>query len=191
METLVLCPRCKERPRPAGRGYCQPCQTEYQRAWRAGEIEPKKRKDGLCPRCTERPAEEARSGYCTQCSNEKAAEWRTQNRAKHNATAKSWRERNPEKVKESKRKRARTEVLRRHGLTESRYAEMLVEQNGCCAICSVPPVEEVLHVDHDHETGEVRGLLCRPCNTALGLMQDIPERLIAAAGYLIQKKEMA
>lgn len=52
----------------------------------------------------------------------------------------------------------------------------------CCPICGRVPGK--LHLDHDHETGEHRDYLCGPCNRALGLMQDDPEVLRAAAAYI-------
>ncbi|QOC59453.1 endonuclease VII [Microbacterium phage AnnaLie] len=51
-----------------------------------------------------------------------------------------------------------------------------------CAVCGA--THKRFHVDHDHATGQVRGLLCGPCNQTLGLMQDDPARLRAAAAYL-------
>ena len=62
--------------------------------------------------------------------------------------------------------------------------ERLHELHGnSCNICGAQP-DEPLRVDHNHETGAVRGLLCRNCNVALGLMQDSPERLQQALSYL-------
>ncbi|MCA1845042.1 MAG: endonuclease VII domain-containing protein [Actinobacteria bacterium] len=54
-----------------------------------------------------------------------------------------------------------------------------------CAICGRPPRPDIsLHVDHEHETGRVRGLLCFPCNNALGLMHEDIALLWRAADYL-------
>lgn len=53
-------------------------------------------------------------------------------------------------------------------LTVQEYDLMLNNQSGVCKICGRPPKSKRLAVDHDHETGEIRGLLCGPCNTALG-----------------------
>lgn len=68
------------------------------------------------------------------------------------------------------------------------YDQMLERQGGVCAICHKPPPERanggVLHVDHDHATRKVRGLLCRRCNPALGAFDDDPGRLRRAAEYL-------
>ncbi|MFC5359558.1 endonuclease VII domain-containing protein [Azospirillum himalayense] len=67
---------------------------------------------------------------------------------------------------------------------------MLVAQGGVCAICRLVP-EGNLHVDHSHTTGCVRGLLCRKCNTAIGLLQDDPQILKEAAIYLTRSSSGA
>lgn len=76
----------------------------------------------------------------------------------------------------------------RLGIAGRAYAEMLESQGGRCAICggTDPGGSKNVHfaIDHCHETGTVRGLLCAPCNQALGLFKDNPERLRAAAEYL-------
>lgn len=64
------------------------------------------------------------------------------------------------------------------------YDRRLNEQGGGCAICGVFPAERALAVDHDHNTGEVRGLLCFSCNTALGAFHDSVALLEAAIDYL-------
>ncbi len=60
---------------------------------------------------------------------------------------------------------------RTYGITELEYARRLLGQDGCCAICRVGSWIKPLNIDHDHVTGIVRGLLCTPCNTALGLLE--------------------
>lgn len=80
---------------------------------------------------------------------------------------------------------------RAHGMTLADYQARVAEQDGKCAICrreetargSTGRIRR-LGIDHDHTTGEVRGLLCHACNVALGLLNDDPELLEAAAGYL-------
>lgn len=65
------------------------------------------------------------------------------------------------------------------------YLRMLKEQNNRCAICSHHPKRAAdLVIDHNHKTGEVRGLLCSKCNTALGMFRDSPLVLEAALDYL-------
>lgn len=77
---------------------------------------------------------------------------------------------------------------RRRGviLTVERYDEMLSEQNGCCKICGVLrlPEQRVLVVDHNHETGKIRGLLCHPCNMGIGQLKDSVDILRKAILYL-------
>src|SRR5271157_5937427 len=74
------------------------------------------------------------------------------------------------------------------GITRDDYNVMLAEQSGGCAICgtTTPGNSKVFNfsVDHDHETDEIRGLLCEKCNRGLGHFDDDPERLEAAARYL-------
>lgn len=74
-----------------------------------------------------------------------------------------------------------------YGITLEDYDEMLEWQGGGCAICGSPVGDGVgrrLSVDHDHETGEVRGLLCSRCNAGLGMFQDRQDLLLRAVEYL-------
>jgi len=57
-------------------------------------------------------------------------------------------------------------------------------QHGCCAICRTTLGVQTGCIDHDHVTGQLRGMLCRKCNSALGLFQESPELLSSAASYL-------
>jgi Recombination endonuclease VII len=83
----------------------------------------------------------------------------------------------------------------KYGMSAEEYAERLEAQGGVCAICGNP--EEIVYskvqgkpralaVDHDHETGENRALLCRRCNGIIGLAHDDPDYLMAMASYLLQ-----
>ena len=74
--------------------------------------------------------------------------------------------------------------LRRYNITEEDYDALLSQQGGVCAICGRPP-EKRLSVDHNHVTDAVRGLLCMPCNRAIGLLGDSVEGLTRAIDYLI------
>jgi preprotein translocase subunit Sss1 len=79
---------------------------------------------------------------------------------------------------------------RDHGITLDDYDRMWEEQKGVCKICKRPETREYhgilccLSIDHCHETGRVRGLLCDACNTGIGRLDDSPERLRAAITYL-------
>lgn len=70
-----------------------------------------------------------------------------------------------------------------YNISVEEYNALLEAQNGVCAICKEAH-KHALCVDHDHDTGEIRGLLCKPCNVAIGNMKDEPERLRKAAEYL-------
>ena len=79
--------------------------------------------------------------------------------------------------------------LKAYGITSDQYEEMKERQKGLCAICGSEAVvrkdsDGELVVDHDHETGEVRGLLCTLCNTGLGAFRDSPPLMLAAIEYL-------
>lgn len=85
---------------------------------------------------------------------------------------------------------SRTKVARReerlkalYKLTLKDYEIMLVKQDNRCAICNRIS-ESVLHVDHDHESGKIRGLLCGSCNRGLGSLGDSIELLEKAISYL-------
>lgn len=77
--------------------------------------------------------------------------------------------------------------LRLYGLTTEQHAAMLTEQRGCCPICQVafdPNRPRHQHIDHDHATGTVRGILCNDCNLGLGRFKDSPANLSGATAYL-------
>lgn len=79
---------------------------------------------------------------------------------------------------------------RNYGITLDDFNALAEQQHFKCAICGKIPDpnakwnQKVLHVDHDHLTGHVRGLLCSDCNRGLGLFSDNAEMLLRAAAYL-------
>ena len=104
--------------------------------------------------------------YCYECKKARTYQFRRDN---------------PELAKQyTKTSRRR----RSYGLEPEQYAALLEDQHGTCAVCREQPTGRGLHVDHDHETGEIRGLLCHNCNTALGLFKDNMLILTAAMAYL-------
>ena len=108
-------------------------------------------------------------------------EWRENNRETYRAGAKKYYKKNRESILARERKR-------NYGISEEEYNALLEKQRGRCAICLGDSTRNTrtwsFHVDHDHATGQVRGLLCSSCNLGLGHFGDDPIRLQAAAKYL-------
>jgi hypothetical protein len=78
-------------------------------------------------------------------------------------------------------------LFSKYGITHGDYLRLLKEQDGKCAICRTDNPRQRsdhFHVDHDHVTGVVRGLLCSPCNQGLGYFQENVETLARAIAYL-------
>ena len=69
-------------------------------------------------------------------------------------------------------------------MTIGDYRKMEKAQDGKCAVCNLPQSNKALAVDHDHNTGKVRGLLCDKCNRGIGLLGDSPEVVLNAFRYL-------
>ena len=99
-----------------------------------------------------------------------------------------------QKNKEKIKARSRSNHLQsRYGLTPVQYNALLEAQDYECAICGANTTNTRygvgnLHVDHCHETGDVRGLLCLACNGAIGLLGDNPSRVASALNYLLNTK---
>lgn len=94
---------------------------------------------------------------------------------------------NEERVFCSRECKSRHRQVAQHGLTRQDYLAMFEAQGGGCAICGAPAADVIgrrLVVDHDHLTGDVRGLLCSACNAGLGHFGDDPKRLEGAIRYL-------
>jgi hypothetical protein len=74
-----------------------------------------------------------------------------------------------------------------YGLSKEEYIAMYEKQQGLCAICKKEPTtKRGLHIDHNHKTGTVRGLLCHSCNVGIGNFMDDPGLLISAIEYISQ-----
>lgn len=105
-----------------------------------------------------------------------------ENRLKARLRGKAWRERNREYLLAQKRN---AHLLKKYGMSHDDYLVMLARQNNVCAICKTPPRNKRrLAVDHDHNTQQIRGLLCEDCNRGLGLFRDDTMRLFNAVEYL-------
>ena len=111
-----------------------------------------------------------------KASKKKAAKkWYEKNKDKSIQSNKEWKEKHPDYYREKS-------LLRKYNITLDTYNQMLTKQDNKCAIC-----QDVLnkpHVDHDHNTSKVRGLLCVKCNTALGKFNDDVNIIQRAIDYL-------
>jgi hypothetical protein len=101
--------------------------------------------------------------------------------------AKEYRKNNIIREKE----RARINQIKFYGITPEDYNKMFEEQNGCCCICNKHQsnFKKSLSIDHNHQTGKVRGLLCHHCNVGLGHFKDNIESLNSALDYLIKTEK--
>lgn len=132
--------------------------------------------------------------------------WRAANKEKVTAYQKQWKSENRERVKEYNKAympayQSDTEnqfatwmrnLRRNYKITPDCFNRMWDEQKGKCPICQIQlkprgRTKDAACVDHNHATGEVRGLLCRACNHGIGNLKDSPEVLKAAMDYLIER----
>lgn len=90
------------------------------------------------------------------------------------------------KTEHHKEKHRNSTLKRRYDISLNEYNQLLQEQNGCCAICGTTNEQMIkrMHVDHNHTTGKVRGLLCDKCNRGLGFFNDDASQLKKALEYL-------
>jgi hypothetical protein len=130
---------------------------------------------------------------CKACTAARRKEWYRHNRQREIARVRIWQRANPERLKASRdrnrerrnRKMREIHLRNKFGLTPDQYGVILADQGGACALCKKPPTLGIsLHVDHDHRTGEIRGLLCMRCNNALGLFRENSDLLRRAARYV-------
>jgi F420-0:gamma-glutamyl ligase-like protein len=109
--------------------------------------------------------------FCKKCSSAKSKKWAIDN---------------PNVWERQKRK---SHLKKKYGITIDDYDKMVIQQNNSCAICEGVLIDSRgfrPHVDHCHETGKVRGVLCGDCNKALGMFKDSIERIQKAYNYLLK-----
>lgn len=132
------------------------------------------------PEQKERRAELARARYKLRTDEQRAAE---------NARNIRWRARNPEHSKQWREGYRAKAVARRYGITEA-YAEQLLAITHCESCGDeLKPGSDGHAIDHNHEFGHVRGVLCAPCNKGLGHFRDDPARMAKALAYLLTHGE--
>lgn len=126
----------------------------------------------------DKKSSDGKSFYCKQCLK---------------ARASAWYKSNPERAKEQSKKRVAngghrsSQIKRKYNFTQEQYDDMLIKQNGVCLICGTDTPgrnDKNFHIDHDHDTDRVRGLLCSNCNRAIGLLGDLSVNAYAAGDYL-------
>lgn len=114
-------------------------------------------------------------GLCKPCYRK---QYRAKNQDRIRAQEKADRAKDPEKYR---RYRWDYQLRSVYGITQSEWDQAFLRQGGRCAICKE---ERKLHVDHAHDTGQFRGLLCSPCNVGIGMLGDDPQRMSLAAQYV-------
>lgn len=131
---------------------------------------------------------DGKRGECKVCRKEYRQALYQSDPERRKQAYKRWYYNNPDKRKACSR---RAHLKAKYKITEERYLELLEAQDGKCAICHKhhSEIRKILFVDHDHRSGEIRGLLCSECNFALGLLRDSPEIMHNMIAYL-QKSEI-
>ncbi len=122
---------------------------------------------------------------------ENAEEISARRRARHRENLEENRAKHREYYQHRKEQIKMNKVKSTYGLSVEEFAALLEQQGGVCAICGGVNRDgnRALAIDHDHETGEVRGLLCGDCNRGLGCFKDNPSLMMIAIGYLSKLKE--
>lgn len=113
--------------------------------------------------------------YCKECKNKENREWyqKGSNAEKTKAQVRKYKRNNKDRVRCSK-----------HKIDLDTLHNMLDKQQYTCKICGIKGTIDTLFIDHDHNTGKVRGLLCHYCNTGLGFFKDSTSSLKSAIKYL-------
>lgn len=124
-----------------------------------------------------------RHPYCIDCRTIATQNYR--NKPESKLMHRKWYKDKYERIAENKR------YMKQYGITLDQYEQILSEQNNLCAICKMAESDltingKIVHLqlDHCHETGKIRALLCKNCNCGLGNFHDSIEKLQAAIDYL-------
>ncbi|NGM13027.1 endonuclease VII domain-containing protein [Verrucosispora sp. WMMA2044] len=172
---------CANSKRPSGRGsYCKPCFNARSKASYAKRVKLQHGREV-------KPVREVAEGhrYCADCGSVKPLIDFPRNRADSSGYATYCKPCHNTRTSETKQRlyggNREYHLRRRYGIGQREFDELLAEQGGLCAVCGDPDPE---HVDHDHRTGWVRGILCFNCNGGLGQFRDSPTRLARAVTYL-------
>lgn len=133
-------------------------------------------------------------------AKEKAKKWNLEHPERRSKVHKEWLKKNFDYVakykkeyrvknKEKIRIARRTRTIKEYGISVDDYNLLLASQNGMCAICCGSASEKrTFHIDHDHITGKVRGILCHSCNTTIGFVNEDIGRLNKIIDYIKKYK---
>lgn len=129
--------------------------------------------------CKDKSDKSGYNCYCKGCAKEQILKSKQGNPIKHKETARNYRKKNPDRIRNNK-------IKHRYGITSINYNQLFYEQGGCCKICGrhQSNLNKALSVDHNHETKNVRGLLCISCNSMIGLAKESVINLQNAIKYL-------
>lgn len=137
---------------------------------------------------------DGRTSKCKKCRNTYNRRYCKDNpdmKKKHNDLRKEWRKEYYAKPK-NKMKLRNSHLMSQFNLTHDDYEQMLKSQEGVCAICKrhrVATNKEYMAIDHCHDTGDIRGILCNWCNRGLGVFEDNVEFLENAIKYLRENQK--
>jgi hypothetical protein len=127
----------------------------------------------------DRAAIDGRRHLCADCARAKRrADYRA-DPERYRTAKRRWYQENLEQARRASLDNQR-KIL--YGITPEIFREMVTAQNGVCSICEQEPKR--WSIDHDHKTGAIRGVICKTCNSGLGLFGDDPDRLLRAMEYL-------
>ena len=123
---------------------------------------------------------------CKTCNTDSIREYRSKNLTHINARRRALRQKN---LNGRRKKEREARLKHKYKITEKFYQKLLSQQGGTCAICqtTTPGRNRAWSVDHCHNSGTIRGLLCNTCNRGIGLFKDNPKTLTRAIIYLSRK----
>lgn len=114
------------------------------------------------------------AAICKECKTKSSMQWRANNKERYNATQRMYHAKNYQ-----------VDRLKRYNITPEQHKAMFEEQGGVCKLCKKPQEgKRPLVVDHNHATGEVRGLLCYGCNRKIVILDSSEAEITAALEYV-------
>lgn len=177
------------------KSWCKKCTRELERSAYASDPD-KYKKRALLHRSLNKESCNARRREYYKANSEKlkmkAREVRSRDRAAYNQAARAKRLLNPQKYRDQARavrrlnpgRERKYHLKSNYRLTIELFDSMVLSQNNSCAICRTDFDKRKPHVDHCHNTGVVRGILCTQCNTGIGYFGDNPALMISASEYI-------